>query len=364
MSIKEKKSNSLNCKRPPENTYFRKGRWVYYPSVTGQKRVETPLKINDKLLREDTPCHDLHAAVNDLINPIQIQSIKWLLDTYLKSDRVRKELARNTVKGYAVYYNTLIGMPLKNGKTFGDMPFADVTPGAIRAYLDKRKEQGSPIGGNREIELLSASYAWAFERDLAERNPCKGVRHNSETSRTKYITDDEYNALLEEAKGTALAVACEIAYLCRARGVEAWNITLEDIDNEVGVFVKRTKGSLSEWTTWTPRLRRAIDSALALRFMIHQQLKKAKKPIPQTNKLLITRFGLPYTTHGINSAWRRVYAKLVLAGKASNDPAEKFSFHDIKAKGVSDHARHESGHKTEKAKAVYLRKTKEVEATK
>ncbi|MBO1928507.1 hypothetical protein J3998_13120 [Thiomicrorhabdus sp. 6S2-11] len=43
---------------------------------------------------------------------------------------------------------------------------------------------------------------------------------------------------------------------------------------------------------------------------------------------------------------------------------ERFSFHDIKAKGVSDHALHESGHKTESAKARYMRKTKEVEATK
>jgi len=364
MSQKEKSSSLCNCKRPPEHTYFRKGRWVYYPQVAGQKRIETSLKIDGKLLREDSPCHDIHAAVSDLINPVQAQTIKWLLDNYLKSDRVRKELARNTVKGYAVYYNTLVNMPLKNGKTFGDIPFADVTPGAIRSYLDKRKEQGSPIGGNREVELLSASYSWAFERDIAERNPCKGVRHNSEVSRTKYITDAEFNALLKEAQGTALAIACEIAYLCRARGIEAWNITLDDIDNDVGVFVNRTKGSLSEWTTWTPRLRSVIDSAIALRFMIHQQLRKARKPIPPTRNLLITRAGVAYTKGGVNSAWRRAYAQLVAKGLASDNPPDKFSFHDIKAKGVSDHARHESGHKSEKAKAIYMRKIKEVEATK
>ncbi len=43
---------------------------------------------------------------------------------------------------------------------------------------------------------------------------------------------------------------------------------------------------------------------------------------------------------------------------------KRFSFHDIKAKGVSDHELNESGHKSEKAKAVYMRKTKEVKATK
>jgi len=42
----------------------------------------------------------------------------------------------------------------------------------------------------------------------------------------------------------------------------------------------------------------------------------------------------------------------------------KFTFHDIKAAGVTNHPLHESGHKSEKAKAVYLRGTKEVQATK
>ena len=40
-----------------------------------------------------------------------------------------------------------------------------------------------------------------------------------------------------------------------------------------------------------------------------------------------------------------------------------FTFHDIKAKGVTDHEQHESGHLTAKMKAIYNRKPKEVKAT-
>ena len=34
--------------------------------------------------------------------------------------------------------------------------------------------------------------------------------------------------------------------------------------------------------------------------------------------------------------------------------SEHFTFHDIKAKGVTDHKRNESGHLTEKMKAVFI----------
>lgn len=39
------------------------------------------------------------------------------------------------------------------------------------------------------------------------------------------------------------------------------------------------------------------------------------------------------------------------------------TFHDIKAKGVTDHVNHHSGHLSAKIKAVYNRKPKLVKAT-
>lgn len=42
---------------------------------------------------------------------------------------------------------------------------------------------------------------------------------------------------------------------------------------------------------------------------------------------------------------------------------EKFNFHDLKAKGVSDHTENYSSHKSEKARQIYIRKLKEVDAT-
>ena len=39
------------------------------------------------------------------------------------------------------------------------------------------------------------------------------------------------------------------------------------------------------------------------------------------------------------------YKKMVYLGYASMDKDKRFSFHDLKAKGVSDHELNESGHK-------------------
>ena len=42
---------------------------------------------------------------------------------------------------------------------------------------------------------------------------------------------------------------------------------------------------------------------------------------------------------------------------------ERFIFHDLKAKGVTDHTEQWAGHKSEKARLVYIRKLREIDAT-
>lgn len=42
---------------------------------------------------------------------------------------------------------------------------------------------------------------------------------------------------------------------------------------------------------------------------------------------------------------------------------EPFTFHDLKAKGVTDHTEQWAGHKSEKARQVYIRKPREIDAT-
>ena len=141
------------------------------------------------------------------------------------------------------------------------------------------------------------------------------------------------------------APAMEIAYLCRARRGEIFNLTKSD-EKEEGLFIARTKGSIPEITLWNNRLRAAVELAKS-----HN--KKVISPY-----LTHRKDGRAYTENALDSAWQRVIKKAL-----DNGLKDKFHFHDLKAMGISYHETHHGGHKSEKAKAVYLRQTDRVKPT-
>ena len=74
-----------------------------------------------------------------------------------------------------------------------------------------------------------------------------------------------------------------------------------------------------------------------------------------------------FNQSSVQTAWQRII-RLSIGSEIEYQEQhyrleERFMYHDIKSKGVSDHPENESEHKTESAKAVYMRKTKEVVAT-
>ncbi|OED40215.1 hypothetical protein ACH42_17015 [Endozoicomonas sp. (ex Bugula neritina AB1)] len=62
--------------------------------------------------------------------------------------------------------------------------------------------------------------------------------------------------------------------------------------------------------------------------------------------------------HTLDSQWQTLINCAVDGGLIT----EKWHFHDLKAKGVSDHEGLISGHKTLEAKKIYIRKTQKVKA--
>ncbi|MFT5580150.1 MAG: hypothetical protein ACI9WS_002911 [Paraglaciecola psychrophila] len=92
-------------------------------------------------------------------------------------------------------------------------------------------------------------------------------------------------------------------------------------------------------------------------------------PTPITGAYLLhDSKGLKVSKNKFDSAWQRVMEKAEQRGIDVDGKAlkltEHFTFHDLKAKGVSDHTEHHSGHKSEKARQIYIRRLQEVDATK
>jgi len=62
----------------------------------------------------------------------------------------------------------------------------------------------------------------------------------------------------------------------------------------------------------------------------------------------------------VRSAFVRALGK---AEKASPPLRRRFTVHDIKAKGITDHKNHHGGHRSARMRDVYVRKAEEVDST-
>lgn len=248
-------------------------------------------------------------------------------------------LSPETQKDYRKYSGKLLPV-------FGKMQPDNIKPEHIRKYMDKRGTK-SPTQANREKTLLSRVFGWGYERGMVKSNPCKGVRQFKEQARDRYITDDEYNALYSVSP-VIVRIAMEIAYLCAARQADVLALTYSQL-TEDGIYIKQGKTGVAQIKAWTERLHAAInlsntlplDSGISSIYVLHQSR------------------GSGYTRDGFNSRWRK--AKEAAAKKFPHLNFN-FTFHDLKAKGISDldgplsEKQKISGHKNITQTARYDRK--------
>lgn len=196
---------------------------------------------------------------------------------------------------------------------------------------------------------MSRAYRWGYERGSVRGNPCKVVKQFKEQSRERYITDEEYNALYKVAPDV-VRVAMEIAYLCLARQADVLSLRKDQL-REQGLYIRQGKTGAKQIKEWSVRLRNAITLAESLPL----------QPGISSVYIIRQRTGLRYTRDGFNSRWRKAKEA---AKEAHPELDFNFTFHDLKAKGVSDlegslnEKQAISGHKNMGQTARYDRKIK------
>ncbi|KMK15959.1 integrase [Pluralibacter gergoviae] len=292
-----------------------------------------------RLCGPDLTKSQVWSAYENFINDIKIGSnFDALCEEFFCSGDFH-ELATETRKDYRKYASQV-------SKAFGKMKPGNIKPEHIRQYMDKRGVK-SRVQANREKAFMSRVFRWAYERGKVKMNPCRGVKQFKEQARTRYVTDTEYSALFG-CSPTPVKVAMEIAYLCCARQGDILELKKSQILEE-GILIQQSKTSVVQIKLWTDRLSNAIaiagelplTSGMVSMYVIHQQS------------------GSRYTRDAFNAQWM----------KAKKAAAEKFpeldfnfTFHDLKAKGVSDlkgtlYEKQEiTGHKNASQTARYNRK--------
>ncbi len=366
--MKRKKGND---KLPPR-VYKDRSRFYYRPYLgreAGRPKYGKPIR----LCGLDSSTAEVWHAYENLLSKDN-NTLDWLLGVYLKSDQYR-ERAGKTQAEYARYADIIANFKLTSGRRFGEAPLAKINKRVIRGYLDAYPAK---VAANRHIQFLSAVFSWGEERyPVVTTNPCKGVRKNSEASRTRYIEDWEYYVTYccaVSMRNPMMALAMEISYLCAARRYEVFSLTSKNVRKE-GIWLQRGKGSEDEITRWSDRLREAVEGCRQINI-------SAPTPINKPRYLIKRKDGSKYTKNALDSAWQRVIKKAMTEGaelptelleEAKRDGARltgnrvmidgDFTFHDIKAKGYSDRKDHNAGHKSERMHSVYMRKPQLRDAT-
>ncbi|WP_368750263.1 tyrosine-type recombinase/integrase [Klebsiella aerogenes] len=325
-----KRKNPADMVYPPR-VYRGKSQFEFHPATGGSVTL-CPLDSPISLIwtRYETALKNLKEKAN----------LSALIGEFFESADYAR-LGAETKKDYKKYARKIEAV-------FGKMLPDSVKPQHVRKYMDDRGV-AAPVQANREKAFLSRVYGWAYERGKVASNPCKGVRQFKEEERERYITDEEYAALYSVAP-PVVQIAMEIAYLCLARQGDVLALQKAQLV-EQGIFIRQGKTAAKQIKAWSDRLTRAIEQARTLPikngissiYVIHQ---------PN---------GRRYTRDGFNSRWQQ---SREMAQEKHPHLLFDFTFHDLKAKGVSDlegslqEKQQISGHKTITQTARYDRKVK------
>jgi integrase len=250
-------------------------------------------------------------------------------------------------------------------KAFGSRPYArseaEAASGAfvrtmdVQRYLDSATSR--PVAANREIKCLARIFRLARTRwGYTEYNPCLQVEYNPETPRSAYHDDDAFMRVYKVAS-PPLQCMMDLAQMHGARRGMLIKATLACITND-GLLLplnkrKKTEVQRYQLIVWTDDLRAVIDRCLELRRKVRGGQREVVDAA--TAPLFLTRRGKAYSETSFNVMWRRAREKAGL-------PARIFTFHDIKAKSLSDSpdvidAMNRGGHMDMKTtKRIYLRK--------
>jgi len=240
-------------------------------------------------------------------------------------------------------------------EVFGHMKPSNINSTHIARYLDKSTHK---VAANREINLLSAIFSKGIRWGLCTVNPCLGVARNKESSRERYITDDELK-LLRDAAPTALRCMIDLAYITGMRRGDILDLRkakpshikpkerISYINGSI-LFVHQKKTG--------KRINYKIEGMLKV--VIERSLEISNL---ESGWLFTNTEGNPYTETAFNSLWRRFVKKLDISD---------VHFHDLRAKAATDAKKlgHDAqkllGHADAKMTEVYIRNRQidEVEA--
>lgn len=264
-------------------------------------RDEDGRRRSKKLCRVSDGESALYAALASHTKP-KATTMADLLDSFLIHGI--RELAPRTQLDYRNYAKTL-------KPVFGDMDPNDVRRVDIAQYLERRKAKAR-AGANKEVACLASAFQYGMRLGLCEQDPTKGVKRNKVKPKDRYVRHDEFLAYFNAApEHVQDLMAC--IYLMGLRPGEARSLRKNQITPQ-GVRFEESKTGKVRLIEWSP----------GIQFF----LTRATSRTPQS----------PYVfTNSQGDKWGHWAMQSVLRRLRPGVGGETWTWHDLRAKGESDH---------------------------
>ena len=198
-----------------------------------------------------------------------------------------------------------------------------IRPADVSRYLRIERAK-APVVANREVALLTNLMNVAVERGDIDRNPCKEVRRNRETPRTRLVEAKEFEAFvawaLQQGKSAVVLVSmAEFAALTGNRRVEFLQLHWPQVDTEV-VRLNRAKQHGGQVKRELVGISEALQEVL-------DRMKALDGYNPMGAVFRAPKTGNPYSEKGFKAMWNR----LMVAAVNAKVIEQRFTFHDLRA---------------------------------
>lgn len=233
-----------------------------------------------------------------------------------KESKAFTNLTQGTQDDYTRYWESSLAPVFEKGIV------AAIKPADIARYLRVHRAD-APVVANREASLLSNLFNLAVERGDIDRNPCKEVRRNKETPRTRLVETHELEpfvawALQQGPSAVVLVSMAQFAALGGNRRIEFRTLHWPQVDDELVRLVRAKQHGKER--------RELVEIGDALREVL-DLMRALPGYSPLGAVFRAPRSGNPYTESGFKSMW----GKLMDAAMAAGVVAERFTFHDLRA---------------------------------
>lgn len=274
---------------------------------------------------------------------------------------------QTTKDDYLGCHRSICKRKISGNQLLGDLPITAWDTVFARRYLDKRLEE-SVTRSNRELSYLKAICKWAIQYGKIKTNFAESLVKTTETPRQHTPSDKDYGVLLKAALESPydyMGPAMELAYLCKMRLVEVFELTDARCQEE-GLLVVRHKGSRDTINAWNDRLNNAINALITRRAEI---FAKRKKSLPENPEEVFLFYSEKTGRRLEKSSFKTAMARIKKLAKEKNPEFVEFTFHDLKRKGVTDtkgsnqDKLEASGHRSEQMLKTYDKEVRVVKPT-